>query len=123
MPVAAESFSGKSPHMPAEPSPSCSRISVGASCGRGPAMRYSSRKSPSSRNPWSESVAIAAYIAARGGNVIAPSDAEILVLHLGRRRQLSRSARPHHPAPLDQIMPVGDAGQRLDVLVDHQDRL
>src|SRR5437762_3995755 len=82
-------------------------------------MRYSSRSGGRSRKPWSESVAIARLY--RPAEI--KLNAQILMLNLRRRRQLRRGAGPHHPAPLDQIMPVGDAGERRDVLVDHEDRL
>src|SRR2546423_1296121 len=52
--------SGKSPHRPTQPSPSCSITMLGAACGCGPIMRYSSRREPRSRKPWSASVIVAA---------------------------------------------------------------
>src|SRR5205823_6098395 len=106
----------KSPHIAAEPRPSCSTISVGASPGLGPAMRYSIRDGGRSMKPWSASFAIASVY--HDG-----SDAKILVLHVGRCGKRRRIARPHHLTALDDVVPVGDAGQRRDVLVDHQDRL
>ena len=45
------------------------------------------------------------------------------MLHVGRGGELGRGAAPHHAAALDEVVAVGDAGQRLDVLVDDQDRL
>ena len=37
--------------------------------------------------------------------------------------QLRRGAAPHGAPALDDVVPVGDAGEVLDVLVDHQHRL
>src|SRR5690348_5619779 len=51
------------------------------------------------------------------------SDPEIAVLDIGRGRQFLRAARPNNAAALDDVVPVGDPGQRIDVLVDDQDRL
>jgi hypothetical protein len=44
-------------------------------------------------------------------------------LDVGRRPQRGGTAGPHDPALLDDVVPVGDAGQRLDVLVDDEDGL
>src|SRR5439155_19171251 len=51
------------------------------------------------------------------------SDTEEPVLNVRRGSKLCGTAGPYHLAALDQIMPVGDADQRLHVLVDQQDRL
>src|SRR5215510_13046036 len=48
--------------------------------------------------------------------------AEIAMLHVRNRRERRRGAVPDHPATLDQVMAIGDANQRVDILVDHQDR-
>jgi hypothetical protein len=45
------------------------------------------------------------------------------VLQLRLRDQLRRRAAPHRAAAFDDVVPVGDAGEVLDVLVDHQYRL
>ncbi len=45
------------------------------------------------------------------------------MLDIQARRELRRSAAPHHTAALDHVVAVGDADQRLDILVDQQDRL
>src|SRR5712671_326114 len=52
-----------------------------------------------------------------------PSHPEIAVLDVRRGSELGGAAAPHHLAALDHVMAVGDADQRLDVLVDDQDRL
>src|SRR5262245_7157520 len=51
------------------------------------------------------------------------SDPQIAVLHLGGRGQLGGGAAPHHTATLDQVVMVGEPGERSHVLVDYQDRL
>src|ERR1700719_136882 len=51
------------------------------------------------------------------------SDAEIAVLNIDRAGQVPRVAGPHHAAAFDNGVAVGDAGQRLHVLVDDQDGL
>src|SRR5262249_20311484 len=51
------------------------------------------------------------------------SHAEIAMLQLGGRRERGGRAGPNDAAALDQDMAVGDADERLDVLVDRQDRL
>ncbi len=40
----------------------------------------------------------------------------------GAAASSARASAPHHAAALDDEMPVGDLGQRPDILVDHQDR-
>src|SRR5262249_18683678 len=52
-----------------------------------------------------------------------PSHAQVPVLYRRRGRKLAGTATPYDFAALDQIMTIGDADQRRDVLVDHQDRL
>ena len=47
-------------------------------------------------------------------------DAEVAVLHVRRFAERGGGPTPHHPAAFDQIMPVGDTDEGLDVLVDHQ---
>src|SRR5215472_5317423 len=54
---------------------------------------------------------------------ITASHAQVPVLHRRRGRKLAGAAAPYDFAALDQIMTIGDADQRRDVLVDHQDRL
>src|SRR5262249_8790122 len=54
---------------------------------------------------------------------ITASHAQVPVLHRRRGRKLAGTAAPYDSAALDQIMTIGDADQRRDVLVDHQDRL
>src|SRR5579872_35279 len=49
------------------------------------------------------------------------SHAQIPVLHVGRGGKRARGTAPHHAAPLDQHMAIGDAYERADVLVDDQD--
>src|ERR1700733_8617072 len=51
------------------------------------------------------------------------SDAEIAVLYVGRSRQDLRIPRPDHAAAFDDVMAIGNAGERVHVLVDDQDRL
>src|SRR2546425_10004183 len=51
------------------------------------------------------------------------SNAQMAFLDRARGFQLRRAAGPHHPSALDDVVPVGDAGEGLDVLVDQQDRL
>src|SRR5262249_60164874 len=53
----------------------------------------------------------------------AASDAQVAVLYRRRGCELRRAAGPHHLAALDEIMAVGDAGQRPHVFFDHQERL
>src|SRR5215467_869349 len=50
------------------------------------------------------------------------SHAEEAVLHVAVPREVGRRARPDHAAFLDHVMPVGDARERPEVLVDDQDR-
>src|ERR1043166_2501476 len=49
------------------------------------------------------------------------SHAHIAVLHVGSMREFRRRSAPDDPAALDEIMPVGDASERVDVLVDYQE--
>src|SRR5262245_1753822 len=48
--------------------------------------------------------------------------AEIAMLDVRNRRERRGGAVPDHPTALDQIVAIGDANQRVDILVDHQDR-
>src|SRR5215470_1667968 len=50
------------------------------------------------------------------------SHAEETVLHVAIPRELGRRAGPDHAALLDDVMPVRDARERLEVLVDDEDR-
>src|SRR5215471_7908409 len=50
------------------------------------------------------------------------SHAEETVLHVAVSRELGRRSGPDHAPFLDQVMPVGDARERPDVLVDDEDR-
>src|SRR5262244_426789 len=49
------------------------------------------------------------------------SHAEEAVLHVAVPREIGRRARPDHAPFLDHVMPVGDARERSEVLVDDQD--
>src|SRR5712691_10633867 len=51
------------------------------------------------------------------------SDSKIPVLDVFVRGQLRRRAPPDDPAFFEDVVGVGDAGQRADVLVDDQDGL
>jgi hypothetical protein len=51
------------------------------------------------------------------------SDSKIPMLQLRLGDQLFRRTAPHRPPALDDVVPVGDARQVLDFLVDHQHRL
>src|SRR5580698_5508022 len=51
------------------------------------------------------------------------SDAEIAVLNIGGACQLFRVSGPHYAAAFDDGVTVGNPGESIDVLVDHQDRL
>src|SRR6266446_10158091 len=51
------------------------------------------------------------------------SDSKIPVLDVFVRGQLRRRAAPDDAASLEDVMGVGDAGERADVLVDEQDGL
>ena len=42
-------------------------------------------------------------------------------LHVLGPAQFRGVSLPHHPAPLDDVVTVGDPGQRVDVLVDEED--
>ena len=55
--------------------------------------------------------------------IAAGLNAQIAVLNIRRVGQFVRAAGPHHAAALDDVVAVGDAGERVDVLVDDQDRL
>src|SRR5258708_31731009 len=60
----------------------------------------------------------------RGGTEHAAiSNPEIAMLQIGLGDQRFRRSAPHRVAALDDVMPVGDAREILDVLVDHQHRL
>src|SRR5437764_11040220 len=63
--------------------------------------------------------AVTATVRAR----ITASHAQVPVLHRRRGRKLAGTAAPYDFAALDQIITIGDADERRDVLVDHQDRL
>src|ERR1700674_5250360 len=52
-----------------------------------------------------------------------PSNPQISVLQIRLGDQLRRGAAPHGAPALDDVVAVGDAGEVLDVLVDHQHRL
>src|SRR5262249_4456104 len=103
-------------------------------------MRYSIRAPSMSRKPWSRSGAMIAYIIViaglvpaisirkaraslvgitgdsrlRRGPVMTLLDPQISMLHVRRGGELLRRASPHHAPALDEIMPVGDARERLD---------
>src|SRR5262249_34965016 len=51
------------------------------------------------------------------------SHAEIAVLQRDIGAQLGRRALPHDAAFLQHVVAIGDAGQRLDILVDEQNGL
>src|SRR5262249_44924872 len=51
------------------------------------------------------------------------SDPKIALLQARLRLQRRGATGPHHTAPLDDVMAVGEGGQCMHVLVDHQDRL
>src|SRR5712691_8373992 len=51
------------------------------------------------------------------------SDSKIPVLDVFVRGQLGRRTSPHDAALFEDVVGVGDAGQRADVLVDDQDGL
>src|SRR4030088_306653 len=51
------------------------------------------------------------------------SNPEIPMLQVGLCDQLRRRAAPHRAAALNDVMPVGNACEILNVLVDHQNRL
>src|ERR1700683_2809805 len=53
----------------------------------------------------------------------APSNSKITVLDFSRTGQIGRVAGPYHAATFDDGVSVGDAGERIDVLVDDQDGL
>src|ERR1041385_9077062 len=48
------------------------------------------------------------------------SHAHIAVLQVGSMREFRRRSAPDDPAALDEIMPVGDASEHVDVLVYYQ---
>src|SRR5687767_11427416 len=50
------------------------------------------------------------------------SYAEVLMLHVGAGAQLHRRPVPHHAALFEHVVMIGQAGQRLHVLVDQEDR-
>ncbi len=54
---------------------------------------------------------------------VAISDADIAMHQLRIGREIGAGARPDRAAFLDDVVPVGDALQHVDVLVDQQDRL
>src|SRR5215467_4944319 len=54
--------------------------------------------------------------------VCATSHAEVAMLHFAVAAQIRRSAGPHDAAFLDDVVPVGDAHERPEVLVDDEDR-
>src|SRR5579872_143396 len=51
------------------------------------------------------------------------SNAEVAMLDVAGTRQRFGVPGPHHASALDDGVAVGDAGESVDVLVDHQDRL
>jgi hypothetical protein len=51
------------------------------------------------------------------------SHTEITMLHIGCGGEIGRGAGPDHAAALDNNVPVGNAGERGDVLVDDQNGL
>src|SRR6266581_2906680 len=64
------------------------------------------------------------YDARRGPmEVGSPLHAQIAVLQFGGGSECRRRAGPDYPPALDEVVAVGDADQRLDVLVDQEDRL
>src|ERR1700728_3316576 len=84
----------------------------------GTSGRCSTRAALPSVSPWRTIKIVIAGLRYRG-----LSDAKITMLHIDGVRQFRRASRPHHAAALDNDMAVGDSGQRVDVLVDDQDRL
>src|SRR5207302_11520213 len=78
-------------------------------------------KNPISRAPALSAGTGSAIGAIKSFITLPSSHAHIPVLHVGGARQFRRGAAPDDPAPLDEIMPVGDAGEHVDVLVDQQD--
>src|SRR5436190_23935277 len=50
------------------------------------------------------------------------SDAEIPLLDVAGSCELRGGPGPHHLTLLDDVVAVGNSGERLDVLVDEQDR-
>src|SRR5215208_687589 len=59
--------------------------------------------------------------AARNGRIV--SNAQIPVLQFGRRGEFGGAAGPDGAAAFENVMAVGEAQQRRDVLVDQEDRL
>src|SRR5216117_4140103 len=57
----------------------------------------------------------------RAARAQGPSDAQIAVLQLAVRRQLGGDAAPYDAAFLEHVVPVGDARQGTQILVDDQD--
>ncbi len=51
------------------------------------------------------------------------SHTEIAALDIGRGGEVARATAPDHAAALDRVMPVGDAGRGLDILVDRRNGL
>src|SRR6478609_3093510 len=51
------------------------------------------------------------------------SDADMAVNPLGIAVEIDARSRPHAAALLDHIMPVGEALEHAEILVDHQNRL
>src|SRR5581483_10007585 len=51
------------------------------------------------------------------------SNSKITMLQVGFPDELLRRSTPYRAAALDNVMPVTDAGEISDVLVDHEDRL
>jgi hypothetical protein len=45
------------------------------------------------------------------------------MLQIGFVNQLLRRAAPYRAAALEDVMPVGNAGEIFDILVEHQNRL
>src|SRR4029077_2537427 len=51
------------------------------------------------------------------------SDSQISMLNSGCLRQFLRIADPDHTPALDNVMTIGNSGERLHILVDDEDRL
>src|SRR5262245_19297323 len=64
-----------------------------------------------------QAIASAKMFAARMPASEGRSDTEVLVLDVRARRELAGAAAPHHAALLEHVVPIGDPGQRFNVLV------
>src|SRR5262245_13857792 len=74
--------------------------------------------SPSTRPTRSLGVAVVG----KGAAISARSYAEVAMLHVRARPQLGGGAVPDHAALLQHIVVIGQPRDRLDVLVDQQNR-